>query len=90
VSGDALSDAERRAYAEDGFFVRQNLFSISEIEALGDRVDSLIDQVERTRVLSPEEKRTILRRNAKAAVGSGAESLNSLFLCQRTHPKTSG
>ena len=35
--------------------------------------------MERTRVLSPEEKRTILRRNAEAAVDSGAESLNSLF-----------
>lgn len=79
MTGDAFSDAERRAYADDGFVVRQNLFTDSEVDALGGRVDALIDQVEQTDALTSDEKRTILRRNAKAATQSGPESLNSLF-----------
>jgi phytanoyl-CoA hydroxylase len=79
VNGDAFSDAERRAYTDDGFVVRQNLYSDSEVDALGGRVDVLIDQVEQTDALTSDEKHTILRRNAKAAAPSGQGSLNSLF-----------
>lgn len=79
VNGDAFSDAERRAYTDDGFVVRQNLFSDSKVDALGGRVDVLIDQVEQTDALTSDEKHTILRRNAKAAAPSGPGSLNSLF-----------
>lgn len=69
---------EERAFREEGFFVRRP-FSDGEIEGLAERVDRLIEQVERAAVLTDDDKAFILRRNAKATAASGPESLNSIF-----------
>ncbi|MGE4605268.1 MAG: hypothetical protein AAEJ52_00840, partial [Myxococcota bacterium] len=38
-SGFRLNDDEKRAYAEDGFFIRERVFDAAEIEDLRDAVE---------------------------------------------------
>jgi phytanoyl-CoA hydroxylase len=74
-----VTDEERRQFEADGFFIRHNVYTDDEIDVLCGRVDKLIEQVERTDSLTPDEKQVILKRNSKSNVQSGPESLNSLF-----------
>ena len=60
----SLTDEERELYTKDGFFIRRDAYNLAEVDALGDRVDALIAQVETSEVLNPEQKQTILKRNS--------------------------
>ena len=62
----SLTDEERELYIKDGFFIRRDAYSLAEVDALGDRVDALIAQVETSEVLNPEQKQTILKKNSSA------------------------
>lgn len=73
-----LTEGEREQYEREGFFIRRP-FPGEEIDALAERVDRLIEQVERSTTLSEDAKGLILRRNAKSPVKTGPESLNSIF-----------
>ena len=75
----SLTDEERELYIKDGFFIRRDAYSLAEVDALGDRVDALIAQVETSEVLNPEQKQTILKKNSSAKIMTGPDSLNSLF-----------
>lgn len=75
----AITDAEMQSYQEDGFFVRTGLYAADEVDALGDHVNWLIDQMEEASHITPEQRRTLLLRNGQATVETGPASLVSLF-----------
>ena len=75
----ALTQTERDAYEEDGFFVRREAYSADEMDRLQRRVASLVQYVEASDELASEQKELILRRNDRATAQTGEASLNSLF-----------
>ncbi|MEM7125718.1 MAG: phytanoyl-CoA dioxygenase family protein [Chloroflexota bacterium] len=75
----ALTDTELQAFQEDGFFVRFNSYSMNEMDSLGDHVNWLVDQIEGSSNITPEQRRTILLRNGQAAEQTGPASLVNIF-----------
>ena len=75
----SLTPAEKRSYQEDGFFFRTGDFSSEEVQGIGDLVNRLVDQVEKTDRLTDEQRQTILIKNIHAKSNTGPEALNSLF-----------
>ena len=74
-----LTDEERQTFEEDGYFIRPEMYSADEVDALSGHVEELVALMESSDVLSDEAKDTILKRNPSAKVKTGAASLNSLY-----------
>lgn len=73
-----LTEEERQAYADDGYFIRPNLFGADEMDALSGRIEDIVGLVESADILSQEQKELIIKRTGKAKK-NGPLSLNSLF-----------
>ncbi|NKB68117.1 MAG: hypothetical protein GKR89_13730 [Candidatus Latescibacteria bacterium] len=79
VSATPLTQEERRAYEEDGYFIRPTLFSAEEMDALGGHIEELVKLVETSDILTLEQQKAILKRTDKKGAATGLASLNNLY-----------